>query len=366
MLQQKSTQFITTKNISGVLTFLAISFFLIGTLISCTREIDNPNSESEMAAQMNKNNISSMPGTPQLLVSGLQGASGSTIGPGGALYVTEGAIGRISRVDPKTGEVSTFTTGLPPSIIGIGGVYDLAFIDGIAYAVVTLVDDPNLFPTGQVNGIYRIDGPNSYTIIADIGAYNLAHPPTGFSFFVSTGVQYAIQTYRGGFLLTDGHLNRILHVTLDGEITEFKRFGNIVPTGLALSGNTVYMSQAGPVPHLPENGKVVSFNQNSPTVTTEAAGARLMVDVEFNRGRTLFGLSQGIWVGGPGDEGSPATANTGALVRVNDDGTFTTVAEGLDRPTSLEFINNTAYVITLTGEIWTINNVAGPPYGQQQ
>ena len=36
---------------------------------------------------------------------------------------------------------------------------------------------------------------------------------------------------------------------------------------------------------------------------------------------------------------------------------------GLDRPTSLEFIGNTAYVVTLTGEIWTIDNVSGPPYG---
>jgi hypothetical protein len=36
--------------------------------------------------------------TATLLVTGLEGATGSTIGPGGALYVTEGAAGRISRV----------------------------------------------------------------------------------------------------------------------------------------------------------------------------------------------------------------------------------------------------------------------------
>jgi hypothetical protein len=37
---------------------------------------------------------------------------------------------------------------------------------------------------------------------------------------------------------------------------------------------------------------------------------------------------------------------------------------GLDRPTSLEIINNTAYVVTLGGEIWTIDNIAGPPFGR--
>src|SRR5882724_4728237 len=59
--------------------------------------------------------------TATRLVTGLQGAMGSTIGPDGALYVTEGAIGTIARVDPQTGEKTTFANGLPPAIIGIGG-----------------------------------------------------------------------------------------------------------------------------------------------------------------------------------------------------------------------------------------------------
>jgi hypothetical protein len=50
-------------------------------------------------------------------------------------------------------------------------------------------------------------------------------------------------------------------------------------------------------------------------------------------------------------------------VKVNENGTFTVVADTLDRPTSLEFIGNTAYVVTLSGEIWKIDNVSGPPYG---
>ena len=153
----------------------------------------------------------------------------------------------------------------------------------------------------------------------------------------------------------------MLRVTLDGEVSELIAFDNIVPTGLAVSGNTVYMAEAGPVPHLPEDGKVVSFGPKSPTATEVASGAPLLVDVEFGRGRTLYALSQGVFGGGP--EGSPALPNTGALVKVNGDGTFTVVADGLDRPTSLEFIGNTAYVVTLTGEIWKIDSVSCPPYG---
>ena len=129
-----------------------------------------------------------------------------------------------------------------------------------------------------------------------------------------------------------------------------------------MKGNEIYVSQAGPVPHLPQNGKVVSFSLNSPVVTTVASGAPLMVDVEFGRGQTLFALSQGDYSGNP--EGSPALPNTGSLVMVNADGTFSVIADELDRPTSFEIIGNTAYIITLGGDIWTVDNIADPPYGQ--
>ena len=174
--------------------------------------------------------------TATLLVTGLASGSGSTVGPGGALFVTEGAVGRVSRVDPKTGAVTTFAAGLPPFIVGIGGAMDVAFIGSTAYVLVTLVG-PDVGGSDVV-GIYRVDGPTSFTVIADIGAFALANPPAT-DFFVPTGVQYSLQTYRGGFLVADGHHNRVLHVTLDGQVSELIAFGNIVPTGLAVSGNTI-------------------------------------------------------------------------------------------------------------------------------
>jgi hypothetical protein len=298
-----------------------------------------------------------------VLVTGLEGAIGSTIGPDGALYVTEGAAGRISRVDPQTGEITTFASGLPKAIptIGIGGAIDVAFIGMTAYVLVTLVS-PDVGGS-DVDGIYRVDGPDSFTVVADIGDFNKNNPPTiPFPFFVPTGVQYALQTFRGGFLVTDGHLNRVLRVTLDGEVTVLIAFDNIVPTGLAVSGNTVYMAEAGPVPHLPQDGKVVAFafGPESPTATEVASGASLLVDVKFGPGRRLYALSQGPGVPGA-PPGSPAQPNTGALVAVNGDGTFTVITDGLDRPTSLEFIGTTAYVVTLTGEILKIDDVSAPP-----
>jgi hypothetical protein len=294
-----------------------------------------------------------------LLASGLEGASGSTIGPDGALYAVEGSAGRISRIDLATGTITTFASGLPKSIIGIGGAIDVAFIDGTAYVLVTLVGtDVN---GSDVVGLYRVDGPDSFTVVADIGEFAVLNPPAT-PFDVPTGLQYALEPYRGGFLITDGHHNRVLRVTLDGGITEFIAFDNIVPTGLARWGNTVYMAEAGPVPHLPETGKVVSFGPKSPTPVEVASGASLLVDVEFGPGRTLYALSQGEGVVGS-PAGAPAAPDTGALVAVNDNGTFTVVVDGLNLATSGEFVGKNAYVVSLTGEIWKIEDVARPPFG---
>lgn len=298
---------------------------------------------------------------PAQIVEDLAGASGSAIGPGGALYVTEGAAGRISRVDTKTGDVTTFAEGLPPALIGAGGVVDVAFIGGTAYALVSLVGIP--FDPNGIDGIYRVDGPDSFTVVADLGEFSRNNPPMT-PFFLNNGVQYAIETYRGGFLVTDGHHNRVLRVTLDGSVSEFMAFGNIVPTGLEVWGNTVYMAEAGAVPHEPEDGKVVSFGPKSATAQDVAAGARLLVDVERGRGGTLFALSQGVWDGA--FPGSPAIPDTGALVEVNGDGTFTVVVDNLSLPTSLEIVKNTAYVVTLDGKVWKFDNISGPPYGKSR
>jgi hypothetical protein len=293
--------------------------------------------------------------TAVLLASGLEGAMGSTIGPGGALYVTEGAAGRISRVDPQSGEITTFASGLPPAIAPIGGADDVAFIGETAYVLVTMVGSDLNPESDAIVGIYRVDGPDSFTVIADLGAFSINNPSKS-EVFIPSGVQYAMEVFDGGFLVTDGHHNRVLRVTLDGEVSEMIAFDDIVPTGLAVWGNTVYMAEAGPNPHLPETGKIVTFGPGMSTATEVASGAPLLVDVEFGRGGMLYALSQGHFQEG-NEDGSPADPNTGALVEANSDGTFTVITDGLNQPTSLEFIGNTAYVVTLTGEIWMIDGV---------
>ena len=280
--------------------------------------------------------------------------SGSTIGPDGALYVTDGKAGRVLRIDPRTGAITTFATGLPRSTPpGIGGAIDIAFVGHTAYVLATLAGP------GSVSGIYRIGRNGAGSPIADIGKWSVDHPPaTPFS--VASGVQYALEPYQGGFAVTDGHLNRVLRVGRDGSVSELVAFGNVAPTGLAALGPALFIGQAGPVPHRPDDGKVLVRTPWSSGAHEVASGAPLIVDVELGPGPGLYALSQGVWdlPNAPENAGKPASPNTGTLVRVGHHGTFTRVAGGLDRPTSVAFTRDAAYVVTLTGKVLKIDDVA--------
>jgi sugar lactone lactonase YvrE len=285
--------------------------------------------------------------------------SGSTIGPDGALYVTDGKTGRVLRVDTRSGAITTFAAGLPliNTPPGIGGAIDVAFVGRTAYVLVANVG-PFFGEPDEVAGIYRVRRNGSAVPVADIGAWSEANPPNT-EFVLPGGVQYAMEPYLGGFAVTDGHHNRVVYVRHDGRVRELLAFGNIVPTGLAAAGPILFMGQAGAVPHLPEDGKVVAITPWSHAAVEIASGAPLVVDVEFGPDHRLYALAQGIWDLPPLPEnaGAPASANTGSLTRVDRHGRLTPVAGPLDRPTSVAFSRRSAFVVTLTGKILRIDGI---------
>lgn len=75
--------------------------------------------------------------------------------------------------------------------------------------------------------------------------------------------------------------------------------------------------------------------------------------VKFGCDGHLYALSQGPGVLGA-LPGSPAQPTSGALVRANEDGTFTFIVDDLNLPASFDFIGSTAYVVTLTGDVLKI------------
>jgi hypothetical protein len=87
----------------------------------------------------------------------------------------------------------------------------------------------------------------------------------------------------------------------------------------------------------------------------------MLVDVELGSGLDLYALSQGQWDGVA--EGTPAAPETGRLVKLDRRGALVPVVDGdgnelvLDRPTSLELIGSTAYVVGLPGTIVEIKDL---------
>jgi hypothetical protein len=282
---------------------------------------------------------------------GLDGGSGSTIGPDGELYVTEPVSGQVTRIDRRTGDKDLVADCLPKRVIkGIGGAMDVAFLGHRMYVLTAVVSKD--VGGKATTGIYRVKGRHDCDVVADIGRYNIDHPARGFDVMVKSGVPYAMEPYRGGFLVTDGHINRVLKVDTDGDVRRVLQLRNVVPTGLERTDGTVLVALAGPVPHRPRDGKVIAFRVGSDRTRVIASGARLLVDVESGR-HHLYALSQGVFPRG-GNPGAPARPDTGRLLRVDDHG-FDTVAEELDRPTSLEIVDHKAYVVTYDGEVWRVS-----------
>jgi hypothetical protein len=269
--------------------------------------------------------------------------------------------GEILRIDRESGETSVYATGLPPRLVDIGGPMDIVFHEGTAYALVSLVGA--FFGSPDPTGIYRMDGPGEWTLIADLGAWALANPPSpDISIFIPTGVPYSLETYRGDLVVTDAHHNKILRVGLDGAVEELLALGNVVPTGLETWGNQLLFTLAGPVPHLPENGRIMSMTKGG--LEQIASGGPLLIDVERGRGTTLFGLAQGRFTEG-NPEGSPADPDTGLLLRADGHGGFVTVVDELDRPTSMEIVGNDAYIVGVSGDVVRVDDITGPPFGKR-
>jgi hypothetical protein len=296
--------------------------------------------------------------------------SGSTIGPDGALYVTNGTAGTLVRIDPRNGCETVVGSGLPPQVTGFGvafgGAMDVAFVGHRAYVLVTAAG-ADFGVRDAVMGIYRLERDGTFSVWADLGAWSVAHPPADPDWKAAQGLQYSLDVWRHGFVVADAHLGRVIRVDLRGHISELVAFPstNSVPTGLEVANGKVFVATAGPIPHVPSDSAINAVRRDGSTRVVgkwaaDYAGDRgLIVDVEMGRHHRLYGLLQGHWnlEPIPDNEGRPAAADTGEIVAVGADGTFTTVVSGLNRPTSLELVGRVGFVVTLSGTILRIDGI---------
>lgn len=300
------------------------------------------------AAQVSIAQAPEQPGT--LLAEGLTFSIGSAVDAECNVYVAEGAsatefAGQITMIDGSTGEKTTLASGIAATDLegAAFGAIDVTLLDGDVYYLLTGQED---------NGVYRVEDDGSSTLIANIGAFNVANPVT-FPDALPTGNPYSINPYDGGFLVADGNFNRLLKVGLDGTIEILASFDNVVPTGTTISpdGHIVW-AQIGPFPHSPEDGKVLRLDGGS--ATTLASGLANVIDVAFGDDGTLYALNMG---DSDTTGEAPAVPFTGKISIVNADGTLSPVVDGFMFATSLELCGGDAYVTGLSGEVRVIADI---------
>ena len=85
-----------------------------------------------------------------------------------------------------------------------------------------------------------------------------------------------------------------------------------------------------------------------------ASDGPLLVDVEFGCGGRIYALAQGQFPEG-NPPGSPALPNTGSLVEMDTEGRLSKLLGEVNLPTSLELIGDTAYIVSLSGDIWRVD-----------
>jgi hypothetical protein len=331
------------------------------------------------------------PNVGSQLVSGLLNPRGMKVGPDGMIYVAEaghagdmqvgpadspstsGFTGRISKVDPATGTRTTVADNLPSNGGPEGdsvGPADVAFIGNQLYYVQTHGGEAYGFPDNPT-GLYKVNGNGTVTLVADIGAFNIANPVDDITVRHQPDIEiggnpYSMVVRDGNFYVSDGNQNQIMKITPAGAITRVTDFpGHPVTTGITFNGSgPFYVTTLGQFPFAPADGSIRQVGFPTGTQTTVASGVSSLTDVEFGPGGQLYATN---FMDQATDPNSPLpwTPFTGKLMKVDvSTGTFTPVATGFVALTAVIFIGNTAYLSNngvdalAPGEIWQIPNVS--------
>jgi hypothetical protein len=236
----------------------------------------------------------------------------------------------------------------------ISGVADVAFIGDTLYALLSGAGCSHGVPS-LPNGIVRINSNGTFTLIADLSAFQASHPvahpdPDDFE---PDGTWYSMVAVRGDLYAVEPNHSEIDRISPDtGEISRVVDLSSDPwwgPTAIAYKGN-FFVGNLGPFPIAPGSEQIRKVTPSG-QFKTWATGLTTVLGLAFDNRDRLYVLESMTNPGFP-----PVQSGSGKVVRIDPSGAQTVIASGLSFPSAMTFGPD--------GALYVSNFGFGPPLGQ--